>query len=116
MADGERSGHLKMSLVFIDANVYLSAYKRRIRKYRELLKSVEALSSILLVTRMVTLEFERNKAQVYRDNIDIQKLMIREITELYAHYTEDTKEVDGLNRQIRQLREKTNRDAKALYE
>jgi hypothetical protein len=105
-----------MALVFIDANIYLSAFKRRTTKYRELLSSLGEISSVLLVSRIVTLEFERNKAQVYRDNNNFQRPVNFTMVEVYPHYTEDTKEVEALNRQIRQLREKANQESKALYD
>jgi len=105
-----------MALVFIDANIYLNAYKRRIAKYRQLLRSLEAISPVLFVTRSVKFEFDRNKARVYRDNNKFQKPAELSIPEVYPHYTEDTKQVDALNRKIRQLKEKTNQEAKTLYD
>ena len=102
-----------MPVVFIDTNIYLDFYRQRINNYRTLLQSLQNLKPFLLITRTTAFEFERNKLDVYMSQNKIEPLRRFRLLGVFPYY--DAAAGDSLNKEVRQLEQKVNEDAKDLF-
>ncbi len=106
-----------MPIVFIDANIYLDPYRRKMENYRELLEGLREIEPYLLVTRTVRDEVERNRLTAYSANNKIEKPKPKsDLVEMRPHHAQDTAEVDEINKNVRRLENELATKAGALHE
>ena len=106
-----------MPLIFIDSNIYLDPYRRVMKNYRKLLRSLIEISDFVFVTQIVRDEVERNRVSAYRDNNKPECPKIRfSLPELFPHHAEGEADIDAINRKIRQLDNYISRNSKEIFD
>jgi hypothetical protein len=91
-------------LIFIDANVFLSPYRRRaeLTAYKGLLRNLVDLAPYLLLTRTVRDEFERGRLQAYR-GANSRPSGRPDLPEILLHHTEDHSQFEKFRKRSKAL-------------
>ncbi|CAO4148945.1 PIN domain-containing protein [Methylorubrum extorquens] len=97
------------AIVFIDANVYLDFYQNSLRNYRKLLQPVAEISDVLLTTRMVVDEFNRNRLSAYVKENSVNSFEFK-FSDVKPYHLGDAgdekevaKEVEEINSKIKKI-------------
>lgn len=103
-----------MPLIFLDANVYLNAYREGFTEYLTLLSHAAALRPHMLVTEMLVREVNRNRLSTYLEykyGFTTQKAKFPFV---FPHHTQNEDDKNAFGQEYRNLKEKCDSSMKEL--